>query len=305
MRSQSAMEYLISYGWAIVLIAIVLVILVAYGAFSNNVGPRAQPGSCSVYHPYGAGISMGAQLEGVCSSEPPEYVANFEDVGSMEGGFIPLPNFNYTISIWFNVQAQSGLGCCTNPIFDVYNAFVNNGIGGGQNFDYASGFVTGQGFSLGEYWPTNWQFVETGAISTGHWHNVIVTSSDYNTITIYIDGAKAAGPTLLSISDPTVSQYLTTAAVSVGSNPPGGDELASTGTELANLQVYGSVFSQNSVTSLYLRGIGGVPLNVQSLLGWWPLNGNTNDYSGSATALQPYAGGFSYSSSWTSGYTAP
>jgi hypothetical protein len=34
------------------------------------------------------------------------------------------------------------------------------------------------------------------------------------------------------------------------------------------------------VLAMYARGIGGVPVDLQHLVGWWPLNGNANDYSG-------------------------
>jgi len=49
---------------------------------------------------------------------------------------------------------------------------------------------------------------------------------------------------------------------------------------LANVQVYNASLSANQVQALYLEGIGGAPMKLQNLIGWWPLNGNSNDYSG-------------------------
>ena len=50
--------------------------------------------------------------------------------------------------------------------------------------------------------------------------------------------------------------------------------------KIANVQVYHSSLSANAINSLYLAGIGGAPIAFQNLSGWWPLNGNANDYSG-------------------------
>jgi hypothetical protein len=50
--------------------------------------------------------------------------------------------------------------------------------------------------------------------------------------------------------------------------------------ESANLQIYNSVLSANQIRLLYLEGIGGAPINTQKLVGWWPLDGNLNDYTG-------------------------
>ncbi|MGC8662613.1 MAG: hypothetical protein ACP5RT_02395, partial [Candidatus Micrarchaeia archaeon] len=48
-RAQSAMEYLMTYGWAILIIAVVLGALFQLGVFNaNNFAPKALPGSCQV-----------------------------------------------------------------------------------------------------------------------------------------------------------------------------------------------------------------------------------------------------------------
>ena len=33
---------------------------------------------------------------------------------------------------------------------------------------------------------------------------------------------------------------------------------------------------------MYYEGIGGAPIDLNDLQGWWPLNGNMNDYSGNS-----------------------
>ena len=48
LKSQSAMEYLLTYGWAILIIVAVLVSMFSLGVF-NATEPTAQPGACHVY----------------------------------------------------------------------------------------------------------------------------------------------------------------------------------------------------------------------------------------------------------------
>ena len=49
---------------------------------------------------------------------------------------------------------------------------------------------------------------------------------------------------------------------------------------MANVQIYSNVLSANEIQALYLEGIGGAPVTPQYIVGWWPLNGDTKDYSG-------------------------
>jgi hypothetical protein len=72
---------------------------------------------------------------------------------------------------------------------------------------------------------------------------------------------------------------------------------------IANVQTYNTSLSANEITALYQEGIGGAPIDLQNLVGWWPLNGNANDYSGNGNNGQ--ATGVTYTGSWTGGYTPP
>ena len=49
--------------------------------------------------------------------------------------------------------------------------------------------------------------------------------------------------------------------------------------------------------------MGGAPIDLQNLVGWWPLNGNPNDYSGNGN--DGTASNVNYISAWTSGYVQP
>ena len=73
--------------------------------------------------------------------------------------------------------------------------------------------------------------------------------------------------------------------------------------ELSNIQVYNSSLSANAVQALYMEGIGGSPVSVQNVVGWWPLNGDVNDYSGNGN--NGVANGITFSTSWSKTYTPP
>ncbi|MEM3482798.1 MAG: LamG domain-containing protein, partial [Candidatus Micrarchaeaceae archaeon] len=49
---------------------------------------------------------------------------------------------------------------------------------------------------------------------------------------------------------------------------------------MSNYQIYNTALSAGQIQQLYQEGIGGAPLANAGLVGWWPLNGNANDYSG-------------------------
>ena len=72
---------------------------------------------------------------------------------------------------------------------------------------------------------------------------------------------------------------------------------------ISNVQIYNISLSSSQVESLYQEGIGGAPIDPLYLQGWWPLNGNTNDYSGNGNNGVPT--NVLYTSSWTSGYSQP
>ncbi len=48
---------------------------------------------------------------------------------------------------------------------------------------------------------------------------------------------------------------------------------------ISNIQLYNTALTANQILAQYQKGIAGGPIN-QNLAGWWPLNGNMNDYGG-------------------------
>ena len=73
--------------------------------------------------------------------------------------------------------------------------------------------------------------------------------------------------------------------------------------EISNVKIYNASLPASDIQALYMEGIGGAPTDLNYLIGWWPLNGNTNDYSGYNNNGVPTS--ITYSSSWVSAYTQP
>ncbi len=293
-KSQSAMEYLMTYGWAILIIAVVLSVLFQLGVFSSgNFQPHAQAGACQVSRTV-AGVS----LEGQCNGMLPQYVAQFNGATSYVSiaNVVGLGQISHgggeevTITGWAltsitpssqaNILHVGGFAECTitdnNLEVMVQSSMVaytilqcsNDGMGGsvvlptGQWVFYATTF---DGSSTTGYIGLTGQ-LHTGSTTSGI-TNVILPSSPPLAI-------GAAGP---------FDTYWT------------GD--------IANIQVYNTTLSSSEISALYLEGIGGAPIRPQNIVGWWPLNGNANDYSGNGNNGQ--LSSVTFSSSWESGYTAP
>ena len=122
---QSAMEYLMTYGWAILILTVVIGALYSMGIFgSTTSAPRAQPGSCRVFRPNGPGTTAYINLEGVCTGQLPQFVATFS--GSNKKVTVPAnPNWNansLTVSVWFYATSQA-VG-----VVGTYNQGTNWGI---------------------------------------------------------------------------------------------------------------------------------------------------------------------------------
>ncbi len=185
-------------------------------------------------------------------------VANFTLHNAIYSSKLPISLLgpNYTVSQWFMLKSEasstSTVNGRQNPIVDIYNASKNNGIGSGQNFDYGGSWAGGSSmnFAWGEYWPNGWSFCSTpaGSILPGVWYNAIVSVSNYNNVTIYIDGQKEANCTL-SVSYSSAKTYSSNLAVSIGANPPGGLETANA--MVTNVQIFNKALSADKAMALY------------------------------------------------------
>ena len=48
---------------------------------------------------------------------------------------------------------------------------------------------------------------------------------------------------------------------------------------IADVQVYNTSLSPSQINTLFKEGVAGFPLDIPNVAGWWPLDGDPNDYS--------------------------
>ena len=294
-RCQSTIDYIKTYGWVIIIMAVVLVAMWQRGFFnSSNPEARAQPGSCRVLRPQ---ISGGAQisLTGVCSGHLPQFVAQFTGNDS----YIAIPYYStlypkqyITVSLWFKT---------TEPISGNWIQLLNTA---GFNKSCSNGAYclragnSGIYFSVGTTGSLNRSvFIQnpelSGAqkINVGNWNNIVGVYDGSSTY-IYWDG-------VLYILTPATGMLVQGANSIIIADPYA---IAYQGS-ISNIQIYNTSLSGSEIKTLYSEGIGAPPMPTQNLVGWWPLNGDANDYSGNNNngALHNVA----MNSSWTSGYITP
>ncbi len=289
MRAQSAMEYLMTYGWSILIIAVILGALAYLGVFNPlYFAPKANPGSCQAFRPNGAGTSYDINLLGVCNGELPQYVAEFNgkaNVGMERAPALGGINGNQiTVTAWVYISTFSSgtpkvpiIGAYCNPPFE-----LNVNQNGGNEVDF---------------WPNvngNWQNAATSSIplSTSRWYFI---GGEYNGsyISVYLNDERWDVQEVGSLTAES-------SPISVSNIGSCGGTLTG---YLANIQIYNASLDSPTMNALYQEGIGGAPIDLQNLVGWWPLNGNANDYSGNGDNGVPT--NVVYTRSWISSYNQP
>ncbi|MEM0149268.1 MAG: LamG-like jellyroll fold domain-containing protein [Candidatus Micrarchaeaceae archaeon] len=296
-KLQSAMEYLMTYGWAILVIAVALGVLYSLGVFNaNNFAPKAQPGSCQVFRPNGPGTTSFISLEGVCNGELPEYVASFS--GSTV--YNPVPGFSsstyitsntsltgsnypFTITMWVKIPKLISGSSWTEPFF-------------GFNHYQAFGFLaSGAGLVLHRCSSADTTGDLPGVTNYNIWHFVAVSFNPNTQNYLWqIDDSE--------VNVTNTNSWSTNSNIVIGAQYMDCDGNPFVG-YISNVQVYNTSLSANAIQALYQEGIGGAPIDLQNLVGWWPLNGNANDYSGNGNNGVP--SGVTFVSNWYSGYTSP
>ncbi len=270
------MEFLMTYGWAILIFAIVIIALIKIGLFGNSLAPRAQPGNC-----YVSQTISGGMLQGTCNGELPEFVAQFsgQTSGDVQTGTLSEPASG-TITLWVDVSSIT----TTYPLLAGY-------AGAGSTADIFEQANTGDPYL---------QIAPAAAVAASHlavngWTFVAGTwsqSGSNTNLQTYINGV-VSGSNALYSGVAGGSFYL---AMDSGSS-------IDFNGMLANVQIYNASLPASDIQALYMEGIGGAPIDTDYLTGWWPLNGNTNDYSGYNNNGVPTS--ITYSSSWVSAYTQP
>ena len=294
------MEYLMTYGWAMLVIAVVMIALYQLGILGGNqFDVRVQPGSCQVVRPGGVGSVTDISLQGICGGALPEYVmqgfgvGDFGNVAGSNSVSSPL-NINgnsITITAWVYV-----IGSPWHDVVDKEGQY-------GMKLDYNN--------SPHPCSPSN----NTGLCL--EWD----TPTDWNGISFPIPNATFRKWIFLAVTQGGASKSWYADGVLIGSNNAGGQITYSNADlsigaispgwtgygeyewfngSISNVQIYNSSLSAAEIEALYLEGIGGTPLDLQHLVGWWPLNGNMNDYSGNRDNGEIFNN--SFSGTWNNDY---
>jgi len=293
LKAQSAMEYLMTYGWAILIISVVLAALFQLGVFNPmTFAPKAPPGSCQVFRPNGPYTTSFINLEGICSGELPQYVAQFNGQSSVIHTNLLFPStntVNFTVTGWVDPQPMTPNNAC--GIVDADNGGNGWGLyywqGNSGNLDF---WILGQGYTqdmnFGPVYLNRWTF-----FSITYWYTGSAWYADG-----YVNGKLVNGPVQRGgIIEPLPF------GIEIGQLRESSLQIMNG--SIANIQIYNTTLSANEIQALYLEGIGGAPINLQHLVAWWPLNGNANDYSGNGNNGQ--ASNVNFVSNWYSGYTPP
>ena len=297
-KAQSAMEYLMTYGWAILIISVVLAALFQLGVFNPmTFAPKAPPGSCQVFRPNGPYTTSFINLEGVCSGEIPQYVAQFNGQSSyISAPTQPILQNNLTLSFWImptaNGRYVSGCGAVA-PGGDNGSviAYVGNNVNSIEIAYNSSESIYVNG------WHENCPTSAKDSVLIGTWTNVVIRQNS-TADAIFINGLQS-GSTAVSTNN-VISGLLLGGALGTTTGNLG--DYNFTG-RLANVQLYSTSLSANEIQALYQEGIGGAPIDLQHLVAWWPLNGNANDYSGNGNNGQ--INNVNFVGNWYSGYTPP
>lgn len=277
-----------TYGWAILIIAVVLVILFSLG-ITNPLffAPKAIAGSCQVVR-----TTVGQSLEGICNNEIPQFSGVFygstATVSNIPSSSFPSGNEPFTVTLWINTHNNNNeeylfnYGTCPNDI----------------NIEYDSGRI-----KLKQCPSDISQFSTeplTPLITDNQWHFIAVTYNYSNNpnVVFYFDGAQVTPPYFRSQSYPyplDTELGSSTAYMGIGSDPQWVGEIS-------NVQFYNTTLSPADIKALYQEGIGGDPIALSKLVGWWPLNGNANDYSGNNNNGD--ANGIRWNGNWWQDYSS-
>ncbi len=270
-RSQQSLEYLSTYIWAVLIISVVLVSLYALGILNpQGITPKALPGSCSVQKISSQG-SVKSALTGLCNGALPEFVTVFDGPSS-----VTIPNAV--------TASKSGQATITGWIY--FTSFTssqaqilltNPGCSGacGVSLAVTNTLKLGQsgGSSISCFTP-----------QLNMWYYIAINISNSNNAILYVNGTKWC--TLPAAFPPANGLLL--GRPSAGTNSMQG--------YMSNFQFYNTSLPLADIQIMYDSGLGGVPIDLNNLVGWWPLNGNYTDYSGngnngqqaSATQLSGY-----------------
>ncbi len=123
---------------------------------------------------------------------------------------------------------------------------------------------------------SSWNWYSANAdIRAGNYY-FAAASYDGNTIRLYVDGSIVRS--ISSYGNIDYTKAGNQQPLSIGALSQSGGPVAYFIGRISDAQVYNIALPPNAIMSMYQQGFGSPP--VSGLVGWWPLYGNANDYSG-------------------------
>ncbi|BCS91264.1 MAG: hypothetical protein ARM1_0721 [Candidatus Micrarchaeota archaeon] len=300
LKLQTAIEFLLTYSWAFIILAAVLIILVYLNVFNPlfNV-PRLPPGYCYVSRPLGPGYNEGVSLLGDCfSRDLPEYVFTSRGPGDYirvngSDNYTSLANIQgdqLTITAWVYVngwpyhdivdkEGQYGMKLDYN---DTYLGFCKHPNTFCLEFDDYGDWI-GENFTIPGMTFHQWNFlavVLNGSNKYFYANGKLIGHTDTGQPIQYVDSNLTIG------ACSTYSCYQNQAEWFNGS--------------IADVQIYDVALSSSDIAALYNEGIAGAPIDLAGIVAWYPLDGNPYDYSGDGLNGSVVNSSFAYSSFSTS-----
>ena len=301
MRAQTALQYLLTYGWMILIVAVVVLVLFRLGLFnSTSFAARIPPGSCKVYRPNGPGSITFMSLAGLCNNGLPKSVGLFGYLGpfSMVGySNLTIPEVKFEPQVTNNNGNQITITGWIYPSVPepVETAFAYGNFipaeppFNGMYINYNESGICNNGLFEAVY--TSVLCIYSSNLAISQWHFVAI---EYNGLDM-MGYTISAGNVVYASGPANAFQIAAHQPLLIGVPWNG---------LISNIQMYNTSLSRNQIIAVYRSGIGGVPFNLKNLVGWWPLNGDVNDYSGNGnsgyTTNSAFNGGI-----WYSNFTTP
>ncbi len=218
--------------------------------------------------------NIGVYINGTYA--PSLHLAQFNGINSYvsvpSSASLDSPNTGITISAW--VRFNSNAYPDTQAIVNKTNDYALEYIGSNAN---GCGTAYGLLFMASNFWGCSYEVSFKPAAN--RWYYITaVWSSVTNKASIYVNAS-------------LIGSFNTTNMISFDNNNLGigndasGSGLPFNGT-ISDLQIYAVPLQQQGITALYDEGIAGLPVN-STIAGWWPLLGDTNDYSGNGNIGYP------------------
>ena len=180
------------------------------------------------------------------------------------------PNLNYnpvTLAAWVYPTTPCATQCQYLIGKSAYGGFIASSAG---NF---FAFLNANPAGIG---------IKSPIPSYNQWYYIVETY-DGSTLKLYVNGiptnSQAASVTPVATSGIVIGTCL----------PPvcgAGNNQYFSGS-IADVQIYNIALTSGQIAALYANGLSAAPILPSNNVGWWPLNGNANDYSGNSNHGTP------------------